>query len=141
MAESKHHRHLVERAVFEIQCAIGQDKGFSCVADGVSTSLGVPPAISGYRPDIFATTDQITVVGEAKPPWDIESTRSEAQLATFMGFVERNARRHIVLAVHWSNSATGQGILRSVAQDWNTVRDRVHIVDGQRRLNLPSSNR
>ena len=138
MAESSHHQGLVYRAVKAVRTALCDQGRFVCLADGSPVSDGFPPEIDGYRPDVYATTDRIVVVGEAKPPWDVESKRSEHQLAAFLHFVEQEPCRHMVLAVHWSSSATAKSVLRSIAHDWTGVRGRVHVLDGRYILTFPA---
>ena len=138
MAESSHHQGLVLRAAKAVRVALcGRDR-FTCFVDGSTASDGFPPEIDGYRPDVYATTERIVVVGEAKPPWDVESRRSEHQLSAFLHFVEQEPCRHMVLAVHWSSSATAKSVLRSIAYDWPAVRGRVHILDGRYILTFPA---
>jgi hypothetical protein len=138
MAESFHHQGLVTRAVKAVRSALCGHDRLVCFADGSPLSDGFPPQIDGYRPDVYATTERIVVVGEAKPPWDVESSRSEHQLGAFLHFVEKEPCRHMVLAVHWSSSATAKSVLRSIAYDWPSVRGRVHILDGQYVLAFPA---
>ena len=115
MVESSHHQGLVIRAVEAVRSALREDERLVCLADGSSVSDGFPPEIDGYRPDVYATTERIVVVGEAKPPWDVESRRSEHQLGAFLSYVEKSHSRHMVLAVHWSTSATAKSVLKSLA--------------------------
>ena len=138
MAESSHHQGLVSRAVKAVRAALCGHERVVCFADGALVSDGFPPEIDGYRPDVYATTERIVVVGEAKPPWDVESTRSEHQLGAFLHFVEQEPCRHMVLAVHWSSSATAKSVLRSIAHDWPSVRGRVHVLDGRYILTFPA---
>ena len=138
MAESSHHQGLVSRAVKAVRAALCGHESLVCFADGAPVSDGFPPEINGYRPDVYATTERIVVVGEAKPPWDVESTRSEHQLGAFLHFVEQEPCRHMVLAVHWSSSATAKAVLRSIAYDWPSVRGRVHVLDGRYVLTFPA---
>ena len=137
MAESPHHQGLVARAATAVRKALCGHHQFVCYVDGPSSPDGLPPQIDGFRPDVYATTERVVVVGEAKPPWDVESRRSEHQLGAFLHFVEQDPCRHMVLAVHWSSAATAKSVLRSVAHDWPGVRDRVHILDGLHILELP----
>ena len=131
MAESSHHKGLVFRAAEAVRAALCGQGSFTCFVDGSTASDGFPPEINGYRPDVYATAERIVVVGEAKPPWDVESRRSEHQLGAFLHYVEQEPCRHMVLAVHWSSSATAKSVLRSIAHDWPAVRGRVHILDGR----------
>ncbi len=102
-----------------------------CYVDGIPDSDGHPPTIQGYRPDVYAETREIVVVGEAKPPWDLESPRSELQLRAFLRYVESDMLRHMVLAVDWTDKATAKSLLKSIALNWECVRDRIHILDGR----------
>lgn len=136
MAESSHHQGLVLRAANAVRAALNGQGRFTCFVDGSPGSDGYPPEIGGYRPDVFATAESLVVVGEAKPPWDVESMRTEHQLAAFLHYVEQESCRHLVLAVHWSSSATAKSVLRTIAHDWPSVRGRVHILDGRYILNL-----
>ena len=138
MAESSHHQGLVLRAAKAVRAALCGQGPFTCFVDGSTGSDGYPPEIDGYRPDVYATSEHILVVGEAKPPWDVESRRSEHQLGAFLHYVEQKPCRHMVLAVHWSSCATAKSILRSVAYDWPAVRGRVHILDGRYILTFPA---
>ena len=138
MAESSHHQGLVLRAAKAVRTALCGQGRFKCFVDGSTASDGFPPEIHGYRPDVYATSKCLVVVGEAKPPWDVESRRSEHQLGAFLHYVEQEPCRHMVLAVHWSSSATAKSVLRSIAYDWPAVRRRVHILDGRYTLTLPA---
>ena len=138
MAESSHHQGLVLRAAEAVRTALCGQGRFMCFVDGSTASDGFPPEINGYRPDVYATSERIVVVGEAKPPWDVESRRSEHQLGAFLHYVELEPCRHMVLTVHWSSSATAKSVLKSIAYDWQAVRGRVHILDGRYILTFPA---
>ena len=138
MAESDHHQGLVSRTARAVRAALCGHSQVTCFVDGPVASDGLPLAIDGYRPDVYATSEHVVVVGEAKPPWDIETRRSEHQLGAFLHYVEQEPCRHMVLAVHWSSSATANSLLRSIAYDWQAVRGRVHILDGRYILTFPS---
>ena len=131
MTESKHHQALVVRTATAVQAALRGYSNVKCYIDGLADSDGHPPIIQGYRPDVYAETREIVVVGEAKPPWDLESPRSELQLRAFLRYVETNRVRHMVLAVNWRDRATAKSLLKSIALNWECVRDRIHILDGR----------
>ena len=138
MTESNHHQGLVSRTAKAVRAALRGHGRFTCFVDGPAASDGLPPVIDGYRPDVYATADHLVVVGEAKPPWDVETRRSEHQMGAFLHYVEQEPCRHMVLAVHWTSSATAKSVLRSIAFDWPVVRGRVHILDGRYILTLPT---
>lgn len=137
MAESELHKGLVARAAKAVRFALCGHDRFEIFVDGPSSTNGVPPLIDGYRPDVYAVTERTVIVGEAKPPWDVETRRSEQQIGAFLHYVEQDPCRHMVLAVHWTSSATAKSVLRNIAYDWLAVRGRVHILDGRHILTLP----
>lgn len=137
MAESDFHKGLVSRTARAVRAALYGQGRFTCFVDGPVASDGLPPSVDGYRPDVYANSEHVVVVGEAKPPWDVETKRSEQQLGAFLHYVEREPCRHMVLAVHWSSCAVAKSVLRSIANDWIAVRSRVHILDGRYILTFP----
>lgn len=128
---------LILRATRAISEAMREISNVDFKVDGPSVPSGRPPLIDGFRPDLYVSGGDIVVVGEAKPPWDVESPRSERQLKAFLRYVEQHQSRHMVLAVHWTTASTAQSVLRSVSNNWPDVRSRVHILDGLKTLSLP----
>ena len=139
MSESRHHMGLVLRAARAISEAMSEIEDVDFKIDAPSVPDGRPPLIDGFRPDLYVRGGNIVVVGEAKPPWDVETPRSERQLKAFLRYVEQDQSRHMVMAVHWTTASAAQSILRSVSNNWPDVRSRVHILDGLRALNLPTN--
>ena len=137
MAESRQHRVLVLRVVRAVCAATEHDQISELLADCPGAPYGALPTIYGHRPDFYARASGLTIVGEAKPPWDIESARTEQQLAAFTKYVEMDCSRHLILSVNWVSAATANAVVRSVAQDWPKLKQRVHILDGRRPLTLP----
>ena len=91
-------------------------------------------------PDLYATGSGLTIVGEAKPPWDVESARTELQLQSFTKYVEMDSSRHLILSVNWVSTATASAVIRSLARDWPSLKHRVHFLDGRRPLVLPTGH-
>ena len=137
MAESPQHQWLVSRIVNAVSEVLNGCNEALCFVDGTSNSDGAPRRISGFRPDVYATGASIVIVGEAKPVWDVESSRTEFQLRAFLEHVEAHPSRHLVLAVHWTAAATAKSILRNITSNWAAVRERVHILDGVCPLIIP----
>ena len=104
MAESRQHQGLVLRAVKAVRATVGEHQITELRVDSPDAGDGTPPIIDGHRPDLYATTPGLTIIGEAKPPWDIESTRTELQLASFTTYVEMNSSRHLLLAARPRNT-------------------------------------
>ena len=137
MAESPQHQGLVSRIVKAVSEALTGCDEAMCFVDGTSNSGDVPRKISGFRPDVYATGSSVIIVGEAKPSWDVESPRTESQLRAFLEHVEAHPSRHLVLAVHWTTALAAKSVLRSVASNWDAVRERVYILDGVCPLIIP----
>ena len=138
MAESTDHHGLVIRAVNSIRDAVGREPILQLMVDPPEPNGSAPPTIDGHRPDVYAITSHLIIVGEAKPPWDVETPRTARQLSSFIRFVEADPSRHLLLAVNWVSSATALSVSKGLAQDWPAIRDRVHIADGLRSLILPT---
>ena len=137
MAESRQHQGLVLRAAKAVRATVGEHQITELRVDSPDARDGAPPIIDGHRPDLYATAHGLIIIGEAKPPWDVESVRTELQLASFTRYVEVDCSRHLLLAVHWASSATASAVVRSLAQDWESLKQRIHILDGRRPLILP----
>ena len=140
MAESRQHQGLVLRAVRAVRTSMGDEKISALFADLPGTPYGIPPKIYDHRPDLYATGSGLTIVGEAKPPWDVESARTELQLQSFTKYVEMDGSRHLILAVNWVSTATANAVIRSLARDWPSLKHRVHFLDGRRQLVLPTGH-
>ena len=134
MAESLQHQRLVSRIVKVVSEVVNGCSEVMCFVDGPSYSDSLPRIIGGFRPDVYATGASIVIVGEAKPVQDLESLRTERQLRAFMEHVEAHPSRHLMLSVHWTTALAAKSVLRSVASNWDTVRERVYVLDGVRSL-------
>ena len=141
MAESLQHQGLVTRAVNAIFASLGEHQLTELLVDAPDKIYGSPPTIYGHRPDLYASTHHLTVIGEAKPPWDVESARTEFQLGAFTRYVEADTSRHLILAIHWVSTATISSVVRSLAKDWPNLKHRVHILDGRLPLVLPATQK
>ena len=117
---------------------MGDERITALLADLPGATYGIPPKINNHRPDLYATGSGLTIIGEAKPPWDVESARTELQLQAFTNYVELDGSRHLILAVNWISTATASAVIRSLAQDWPSLKHRVHLLDGRRPLVLPT---
>lgn len=134
MAESKQHQYLVARLDRAVTEALG-----GCIrpvvrVDGKLSKGVAPRNIGGYRPDVYAFNRTMTVIGEAKPPEDLETERSRKQLKAFVRFVEADLSRHLVLSVHWTSAVTARILMREAAQQRTNAR--FHVLDGVRPLVL-----
>lgn len=129
MPESNVHQILVVRLVHEVLRAMGRDSKV-CRVDGIQSLGNAPPTLNGHRPDVFAFNRDIRVIGEAKPPSDLESERSLRQLKAFAEYVDSEPSCHLVLAVYWETSFTARNILRRLATQSSGLEARLHVSDG-----------
>lgn len=134
MAESLQHQRLVSRIVKAVSEVLNGCSEVMCFVDGTSNSDSLPRKIGEFRPDVYAISASMVIVGEAKPAQDVESLRTERQLRAFMEHVEAHPSRHLMLAVHWTTARAAKSVLRSVASNWDEIRERVYILDGVRPL-------
>lgn len=141
MAESRQHQGLVLRAIRAVRASIGDDQIGTLFADLPGTSYGTPPKVNDHRPDLYVTGSGFTIIGEAKPPWDMETARTERQLESFTRYVETDGSRHLILSVNWVSTATANAIIRSLATDWPSLKHRVHFLDGRQPLVLAANGR
>ena len=134
MAEGAVHRALVHRLETAVSAALGP------MAQGIVDRDGGyrDPTwmIGGAFPDVRAFGQGFEVVGEAKPPIDLETARSQRQVASFMGYIEQLTDAHLVLSVQWHSTPTAWNLLRRCATDWRAVRSKVHVLNGQSALSF-----
>lgn len=134
MTESAEHQGLVRRLQRAAITILPPD--VPLWLDG-QPGAGRPWAIEGFRPDLYARYGDVELVGEAKPPWDLETRRTSTQLRAFSRYTASHPGSHLLLSVHWTTSALAVLVLRAAAAEhWRAVRSRVHIVDGVRPLRL-----
>lgn len=81
-----------------------------------ATSQTRPPIIGVYRPDLFAqsSSGDYQIVGEAKTPRDLESTRSYRQLQAFVLYVASKTNRAIVIATQWDYVRYARTLLKNI---------------------------
>ena len=136
MAEGPVHRALVHRLETAVSAALGP------MAQGIVDRDGGyrDPTwmIGGAFPDVRAFGRGLEVIGEAKPPSDLETPRSQRQIAKFMRYVEQLTNAHLVLSVQWHSTPTAWNLLRRCASDWCSVRSQVHVLNGLSALSLQS---
>jgi hypothetical protein len=90
-----------------------------------------PPAIGGFRPDMYATDiDRCTViVGEAKTASDLETEHSRAQYAAYARHLSRFSAPTLILAVPWHLRIRAKTLLRLAIEDANAPRVACLVID------------
>jgi hypothetical protein len=114
--ESALHVRLVERLISTIARQHAQPRGIIILADHHTYGQDRPPQIGGYCPDVFASDLPATfhVIGEAKTPQDLKTSRSERQICAFLDHLCLYPGSVFYLAVPWFNGAQARSIIRSV---------------------------
>jgi hypothetical protein len=72
-----------------------------------------PPNIGGYQPDVFAKAlgQKLTIIGEAKTAFDLETTRSELQLISYLSYLKTIPDPFLVISTSWVVQRTAKGLL------------------------------
>lgn len=122
MSETIAHTRLVKLIVEWLSAEYTSVQGLSLFCDCPTVVLTEKPApIEGFFPDICAiTTPQtITVIGEAKTLWDLETKRSFNQFLAFFRFLAVRPGPVFVVAVPWQGIATAKNLLRAAQTKTN----------------------
>lgn len=108
----------------------GERGGLQCDLPG----RGAPPRIANNVPDLYvaACADIPLVVGEAKTAIDIETKRSQEQIAAFLKHCDRVKPSIFVLAVPWYRIAYARNLLRRLCNKHKLTAVRTLVVE-----NLP----
>ena len=79
-------------------------------------SLDRPPPIEGYVPDAYVMLNDMgaVVIGEAKSLRDLESSRTELQIAAFLRRCDALDGSFLVLAVPWPIERFAGSFLRNL---------------------------
>jgi hypothetical protein len=84
------------------------------VDDPTEAGLDKPPNIGGYQPDVFAKAvvrQPITIIGEAKTTYDLETNRSELQLISYLSYLKSASDPFLVMSTSWVVQRTAKGLL------------------------------
>lgn len=81
-----------------------------------------PPMINGHIPDVYARkrASDAAIVGEAKTPRDLDTSRSEQQITMFLRHCATNDDAIFVLAVPWVVERYARSLLRRLQYDSDT---------------------
>lgn len=91
----------------------------------------VPPTVGGFRPDLFISNDEVTVIAEAKTDNDIDRIHTYGQIMSFIGYLEKShsKTRLFVLAVTGRRADFARTMLRFVCQEIEPWRTQVAVFD------------
>lgn len=104
MPESEEHSNLVTILYGYIADRFCEGQGKRILVDSVSSESPIrPPSIEGYVPDTYVMLNEQgrVVIGEAKSMRDLETSRSEAQIAAFLRRSGMTEDSVFILAVPW----------------------------------------
>lgn len=84
-------------------------------------SIGHPPSIQGYRPDLFAIQPNtlVVILGEAKSIQDFENTHTLEQLSTFLTYCTQFPDSVLVIAVPWMIQRSAESLIRILKKRCN----------------------
>jgi hypothetical protein len=126
MSESVQHNSLVEAIAKWIQKNICDKENICLLIDsGLTPSIKRPKPINGHVPDILAesmTSTKWIIIGEAKIARDLDSTRSEVQIKSFLESCSFYEEAIFVLAVPWDTTRYAKSLLKIFKKDMNLER-------------------
>jgi hypothetical protein len=117
--ESSRHVRLVEELINEVQTRHANGKQLIMLAEHVRFGPDRPPKLGGFVPDLFAHDIPITsrIIGEAKTELDMETDRSQLQLAAFLDHLSLYANSSMYVAVPWAFAPRARTILRGLSHE------------------------
>ncbi len=137
MPESINHVALLGRILIYVQNTMNLDQQL-LVLDDLPGPIGSekPPAISGFRPDIYAAdvAKQTVIVGEAKTTWDLETEHSKAQYSAYVRHLASFASPTLILAVPWQLRVRAKTLLRLAIQEANAPHVAPIVIDDMEEL-------
>ena len=114
MSESSRHMRLVSNIVKWIRETRECDDLCIFVDEPTQAGLDKPPNIGGYFPDVFAKAiarQPVTIIGEAKTVYDLETNRSELQLISYLSYLKTAPDPFLVISTSWVVQRTAKGLL------------------------------
>lgn len=84
------------------------------VDDPTQAGMDKPPNIAGYLPDVFAKNlarDPVTIIGEAKTSFDLETNRSELQFIAYLSFLKTAPEPLLVVSTGWVVQRSAKALL------------------------------
>lgn len=114
MSESSRHMRLVSNIVKWIRETHACNDLCIFVDDPTQTGTEKPPNIGGYLPDVFAkdvARRPVTIIGEAKTAYDLETNRSELQLISYLSYLKTAPDPFLVISTGWVVQRTAKGLL------------------------------
>lgn len=119
MAESTQHAALVNIIIRHIQRNYADVPGLGLLSD-LSGPLHCerPNRIEGFVPDVQALDAPLTtmILGEAKTPDDLETSRSIDQITAFLSYLSFQPRPVFILGVSWHDRARAESLVARIKQ-------------------------
>lgn len=90
-----------------------------------------PFIIDSFRPDVYAKSRRFDreVIGEAKTPGDLDTTRSKKQLEAFLRRTAVNSSHALILATQWDYVRHADSILKHLCNSINILQPNYAILD------------
>ena len=131
MSQSDEHRNLIVQVADEIQSCYPK---ISIITDlQQKPGDAVPPMVSGFRPDVYAVqpgSHPSIIIAEAKTDGDLNKQHTEAQLQTFISYLERVTNDGLfILAVTGRRADQAKTLLWFMRQINQTVNTTLAVYD------------
>jgi len=84
MAESETHLYLVKKIDQYVECVLKIDRGYIMLDAPNYSSFNKPPLIRDFRPDVYAKTKNLLIIGEAKTEEDWDKRHSHEQYRAYV---------------------------------------------------------
>ncbi|MHB8997746.1 MAG: hypothetical protein ACYC63_21070 [Armatimonadota bacterium] len=132
MAESTSHQKLVASLAAWVAREFFGGSLSAVLVDEPSAYPGQsPPAINGAVPDVYGRGPGgiPTVIGEAKPAWDVGTRRTQSQWQAFLRACAENDGCVQVVAVPWQMERTAKGLLRTLKRQMHIEAVRTMVIE------------
>jgi hypothetical protein len=133
MSESSTHASLVLALIEFAALELGPLADLAVRDDSVRPMRGErPPRINGHVPDLYATNvpTTATLIGEAKTRADLETERSQGQIAAFLEYLAHTPGSIFVLGVPPSTVATGRRLVERLNAPFAVAGTRTVVISG-----------
>lgn len=88
------------------------------------------PVINGYRPDVYLSSPQYIVIGEAKTLNDVRNRHTQEQIVSYVSELKtHNKNRHLVVCTSLLATAELKNMIRRLSQKYDFSGIRVHCIN------------
>lgn len=132
MPESERHARLVKAIIAHLEERVGTISDIAIRDDSIRPLRGErPPKLPRFIPDVYATDVPTTktMIGEAKTARDLETDRSQMQIASFLEHLSHTPNGLFILAVPPDRKARAKWLLAKLAGPLGVNMPEIEIID------------